>query len=295
MKTTFYRNLKAFTLCAGFFSLAACKEKSSVKPDLIPDVDNIHTFEVTTFDMSLKNAYRDSLWTNDYQYQIVGIGGITNDVIFGKTAAGVYMQFAPPSANFTFPNQVIIDSSVLMVPYYGVIYGDTSRTNPNHALRLNAYQITEPFTLGTDGTRKFYSFDKLDYNTVPIGSGTITVGSLVDTIVLANGDTVSNMLRLRMTGALNDQFKTMDPQYLVSPTVFQDHFRGIFLAPDTTQQQNTIAYFELSGAANAANYSIAQMEFYYHTQTDNTPKRSFFRFDVLTSSFFNSIKRNYSG
>lgn len=292
MKTTFHNHLKAFTLCAGFFSLVACKEKSTIKPDLIPGVDNINTFEVNDLALSVKNTYFDSLQTNIYAYPLVAIGGITNDAFFGRTMAGAYMQFIPPSQNFTFPANVVMDSAVISMPYMSFSYADTNRTNAAHALKLKAYEITDNFS---DTSIKYYTFNRLAYDISDVGSGTITVKSLSDTaVVLASGDTVKRLLRMRVDG-LTDRFKNMSAADLASTTAFLSHFKGIYLAPDTNVTQNTIAYFGMTAGNSAvANYDRAQLEFYYHTATDNKAIRAFFKFNPTYCSFFNGIYRNYT-
>lgn len=294
LKTTFHIHLKAFTLCAGFFSLVACKEKSTIKPDLIPGVDSINTFEVNDFALSVKNTYFDSLQTNIYSYPLVAIGGVTEDAFFGRTMAGAYMQFIPPSDNFTFPANVVMDSAVISMPYMGFSYADTNRTNTAHALKLRAYEITNDFALG-DGSTKYYSFSKLTYNTTPVGTGTVTVKSINDTMTLISGDTVSRLLRMRVDG-LNDRFKNMSATDLASTTAFLTSFKGIYLAPDTTVTQNTLAYFGMTaGSSSISNYDRAQLEFYYHTATDSKAIRAFFKFSPTYCSFFNGIYRNYTG
>lgn len=290
MKTTFYKNVKAFTLCAGFFSLVACKEKSSVKPDLIPPVDNIHTFEVTNFNISVLNRKFDSIWTSDKDYTMVSIGALNGDPFFGKTQAGLHIQFLPPSEGFTFPSDCIMDSAVLSLPYNKFSYGDTAR---NNTLSLKAYQITDPFALG-DGTRKYYAFEHLAYNVTPIGSKTFTLGSLTDTVPVYGTDTVGGLLRFRMSNAFCESFRTMPASATATNAAFLDFFRGIYLGPDTTVAQNTLASFALSGASSSLAYSNVRMEFYYHTSSNATVQRSIFSFNSLLCSFFNGIYRNYS-
>jgi hypothetical protein len=295
LKTTFHIHLKAFTLCAGFFSLVACKEKSTIKPDLIPGVDNINTFEVNDLTLSVKNTYYDSLQTNVYTYPLVAIGGITEDAFFGRTMAGAYMQFIPPSADFTFPAGVQMDSAVISIPYMGFSYADTNRTNTNHALNLKAYEITDNFALG-DASTKYYTFNRLAYNTIPVGSDIVTVKSLNDTVTLSSGDTVNRLLRMRVD-VLKDRFKNMSATDLASAAAFLTSFKGIYLAPDTTKVQNTIAYFGMTAGNSSAvsNYDRAQLEFYYHTATDPKAIRAFFKFSPTYCSFFNGIYRNYTG
>jgi hypothetical protein len=230
LKTTFHNHLKAFTLCAGFFSLVACKEKSSIKPDLIPGVDSINTFEVTDLAISVKTTHFDSLSTDVYTYPLVAIGGITSDPFFGRTMAGAYLQFIPPAENFTFPTGVIMDSTVISIPYLSFSYADTTRSNNSHALKLRAYEITDNFS---DTSVKYYAVSKLAYNPLPVGTGTITVKSLYDTVKLATGDSVYRLLRMRVDG-LNDRFKNMSATDLASTAAFRAHFKGIYLGPDTT-------------------------------------------------------------
>lgn len=293
MKTTFHKNLKAFTLCAGFFSLVACKEKSTIKPDLIPGIDSINTIEVSDLSMSVQNSYFDSLQTNDYTYPYVAIGGITGDPFYGKTNAGVYMQFVPPAESFSFPAGTIIDSSFLSVPFAGFGYGDTARSVTSPALHLKAYQITENFELG-DGTIKYYAFNKKTYNPTPVGSGSFSMKSLYnDTLYLPTGDTATRLLRMRVD-ALNNTFLNMGAD-LSSTTAFLQRFKGIYLAPDSTVTQNALGYFALFNGNTTVNYSTAQLEFYAHTATDPVLRRYFFRFSATYSSFFNGIYRNYNG
>jgi hypothetical protein len=292
LKTTFHNHLKAFTLCAGFFSLVACKEKSSIKPDLIPGVDSINTFEVTDLAISVKTTHFDSLSTDVYTYPLVAIGGITSDPFFGRTMAGAYLQFIPPAENFTFPTGVIMDSTVISIPYLSFSYADTTRSNNSHALKLRAYEITDNFS---DTSVKYYAVSKLAYNPLPVGTGTITVKSLYDTVKLATGDSVYRLLRMRVDG-LNDRFKNMSATDLASTAAFRAHFKGIYLGPDTTVIQNTLAYFGLTaGNSGLSNYDRAQLEFYYHTATDTKLLKAFFKFSPSYSSFFNGIYRNYTG
>jgi hypothetical protein len=296
LKTIFYKNLKAFTLCAGFFSLAACKEKNSIKPGkLIPDVDNINTFEVNDFAMSIRNAYFDSLQTNDYNYPMVGVGRISNDAFFGKTTAGAYIQFIPPSANFTFPQGIVLDSAVLSVPHSGFYYADSNK-NASTLMHFKAYQITDNFPRG-DASTRYYTFTQLRYNTSAIGSATVSLKSIKDTVVLSNTnrDTVSELLRFRLDNTFANGFIQAPSANFASASAFISFFQGIYLGPDTNQTQNTLGYFVLAGGNATSIYSEAHMEFYYHTNTDPAVKRVFFPFVKESCAFYNSIQRNYTG
>lgn len=293
MKTTFHKNLKAFTLCAGFFSLVACKEKSSIKTNTIPDVDNINTFEVNDLSVSIRNTYYDSLQTNLPDYPVVGIGRITDDPFFGKTNAGAYIQFSTPADNFVFPTGTIFDSAVVSLPYLNFVYADTTRSNTNNQFKLKAYEITGAFNINGD-TSKFYASTKLAYNPIAVGSGNVPLKSIFDTTVLASGDTITGLLRFRVDG-LNSRFANMSAASLATDAAFLQEFKGLYIAPDTNQQQNLLGYFGMVNANSTLFYSNAQLEFYTHIGTDPTLKKYFFRFFNGTTMFFNGIYRNYNG
>ncbi|WP_262607301.1 DUF4270 domain-containing protein [Taibaiella helva] len=271
--------------------MAACKEKSIVKPDLIPPVDNIHTFEVKDFNMTVNNLYYDSIWTNDKDYRIVSIGALSNDPFFGKTQAGLYIQFLPPSEGFAFPTGTIIDSALVSLPFNNFKYADTAS---NSTLSLKAYEITDPFALG-DGTRKYYAFNRVSYKPTAIGAKTFTLKSLRDTVPVFRTDTIGGLLRMRLSDAFCEQFRSMPASATATNASFLDFFRGIYLGPDSTVQQNTIASFALAGASTNLLYSGAQMEFFYHTSTNDTVKRALFPYNSLLCSFFNGIYHNYTG
>lgn len=259
---------------------------------MVPPVDGINTFQVTDFDITVNNIAFDSLITSTVSYPVVGLGRIANDPFFGATNQGVYFQVIPPVGSFTFPDDAIIDSTVIGIPFLGKIYGDTNRSNTANALHLKAYEIAETFPYTVSGLN-YYSFSKLAYNPTPIASGTITVQQLYDTLKLANGDTFVNQLRLR-ADALNTRFKNFTASELYSFDQFLNAFKGIYIAPDTTVNSNSIGYFAINNA-NTGNYGNAQIEVYYHMASDTTLRRAFFKFQQLSCSFFNSINRRYAG
>jgi hypothetical protein len=82
---------------------------------------------------------------------------------------------------------------------------------------------------------------------------------------------------------------------LASTSAFLARFKGLYLGPDTTVTQNTLAYLGVFGGNTSVNYSNAQIEFYAHVPGDATLKRYFFRFAKGYTSFFNGIYRNYTG
>jgi hypothetical protein len=291
LKTKVLKVIAALTLCAGLFSLASCKEKSTINADLIPDVDNINTFAINNLDITIQNKNFDSLATNVPSYPIVAIGRIAGDPIFGKTQAGAYLQFAPPAA-FTWPADMIMDSIVLYVPYTGSIYGDSARSVTANTLNFKVHEITELFNIAD--LKTWYNFSTLGYNSNALANVTIPVKNLYDTVALANGDTVNNLLRINLS-SLMSTFKNFTSADLASASAFTSVFRGLYIGAGENINQNALAYFDLYGANSTTNYANAQLVAYYHTASSSAPVTKYFRFNNSDCSFFNQIKRDYTG
>src|SRR5690606_39293688 len=62
--------------------------------------------------------------------------GTVNDPFSGKTNAGFYFQIIPPSLGYGFPQTP--DSVVLVLPYAGFTWGDTTSSNAD--IHLSGYE-----------------------------------------------------------------------------------------------------------------------------------------------------------
>lgn len=278
-----------------FISLNGCKEKQTIGTDLIPPVDNINTFEVKDFNLQVNTEYHDSLFTNDNNYMLMALGKISNDPFFGITNAGIYMQFKLPELGFKFP-QGSYDSVILSVPYYisttngYAVYGDTS-TNII-PVKLNAYQIVDPFYYERE--KVYFAHDSLGIHHVPLGSGSYTLANFTDTIVLNNGDTVRNMLRMKLNDGIKNYLVNAPASVLDLNTNFADYFKGIYLAPAPNSTGSFIGMFRLDGG-NDQFYSYAQLTFYYKKTGDTATSKFNLKFNPGNTPFFNSIRRDYTG
>jgi hypothetical protein len=290
LKTTFYRNLKAFTLCAGFFSLVACKEKGVTKTGLIPDIDNIHTFGLTEsfFTPTVIVDKVDSLLTSDSSYLLTGLGKISDDPFFGSTVSGLFIQFAPQSTFYNFPAGTIIDSATICLPYFNnITYGDTSKTDN--------YQYLKVFRVNDDNFKRVPGgkfFSSSNFTTLPtaIGSGNVPFKSLSDTFY-SPVDTLGGQLRIRMSNDFVNEIATADSSKFNSTAAFLAFVKGFYIVPsDTLPAQKRISYFNLAGST--VNTS-ARIEFHTRTSAGKYSKVSF-PFNSNTCAFSNRITRNYS-
>jgi len=289
--------LKALALCVGFFSFAACKERSVIKPDLIPGIDNINTFgkSISDFDVSINQGSYDSFRTDDYRTPLVALGSIAQDPFFGKTFAGFYFQIHPPLANFTFPDDLTsIDSVVLAVPYARFSYGDDNIEGDLQA--INVYRITDA-NFGTGDTAvKRYAFDQVAINPTPLSSALVSLDDIInDSVTYAGGAVIRNTMRIKMPTSLGEDFAQLDTAVLANSTAFTEYFKGLYVAPDTTASlnyQRRISYFVLDTASAGSNFAKARMEIYYK-KTDGSHSLILFPYKIGPDAMFSHIHRNY--
>ncbi len=297
MTTLFPLRKKALAMTAGFFScliigFSSCKERGISGADAIPEVDNINTFEWEGQDLSFVTFYKDSLWTNDYNYSLATVGNIT-DPYFGKTYGGVYFQVAVPILGFQFPDDIIVDSSVVSVPLFAnaanrtVAYGDTNTT-----ITFNAYRITDNFVY--DASKRYFAHDSLAYQAQALGSTTATMQQIKDSITLNNGTTVNNLLRIKLNNAFTQELASLPASQTGLSATFQEYFKGFYIAPSTPASGNYLGVFILD-QGSVASYKLAQLTFYYHTADDTTTKKFEFPFNNTLCAWFNAIRKDYSG
>lgn len=299
MKNNLQFKKKAFALYAGFFSCLSiftfsCKERTVTDDIFIPPVDNINTFESSDFEITSKSFLNDSLWTNDYSYMLASIGSITNDPYFGKSYAGLYFQVNLPFLGFKFGTNPIIDSSIVTVPYYMgspyIAYGDT--TSNGQPMRLNAYRITGDFEY--EATKLYFAKDSVAYNPTPISSGSFRIRDFKDTVVLANGDTLKNVLRMKMSNAFTQEVASAADSVYQDNATFKEFMKGFYIAPDYSQPGTFLGLFRLDGGA-VIDYGMASLTFFYRNAGDTLQRKAQFRFASAGTSFFNKITRSHNG
>lgn len=281
------------------FALSSCKEDSIIRSTLTPAIDNITTFGIgpdfangtDTITIQTKTGYQDSLVTSGRGtgLPIYHALGYVADPFAGKTAAGIYMQFVPTAVK-TQITGTSFDSLVLVLPYSGFTWGDTS-TQISHTFKV--YAITSAFF--KDST--YYSKNSLGTEPSPIGTATITTGSSLQTgniqdssIVLGkNGIRRAPHLRIKLSDAFYTQFRTL----LKADSTYKDFtaaFPGLYIAPDTTVGKASLPFFRLNSSSSAL-YGTAALLAY--TNGNDTAMQ--FPYLEDQAAHFNRITRNYSG
>jgi hypothetical protein len=256
----------ALFLCSLVLLLSCRKinEATTLGDDLVPEVDNINTFD-TTFSVETNNVLLTDTARLVYD-DPVALGNITDDPEFGKTNAAVYFQINPRAYGtypFTSKENLIIDSVVLSLSYIAG-YGDT---NSMQTVRVFEVAPTSPFNDST-----FYTFNEQDFETTgtELGSASFSIRSLRDSFPVIRKDTqrVGNQLRIRLDNALGERFASYvatngaNGAYY-NDTVFKSLFRGLAIKADEGTG-NGLAFFSL------ANTEKTRLTIYYKATKNNT-------------------------
>jgi hypothetical protein len=296
LNNIFNIRLKASVITAGFFSCivfgTSCKEKSFTNADVIPEIDNINTFEWVGENFGFTTQYDDSLLTNDVNYTLAALGNV-NDPYFGNTRAGIYFQVAVPHLGFAFPDNMIVDSGVVSIPYFisntGVVpfYGDTSSV-----VKWNVHRVTGDFEYASD--KKYYASDSVAYDANALGSVTTKIGNLLDTFVLGNGDTVRNLLRIKLDKQFVQEVADIPEDNTGESFELQKILKGFYITPDHNFNTSNVLGMLILDKGSKASYELAQFTIYYHEQGTGTVRKIELPYKNIESLWFNRIRRSYT-
>jgi hypothetical protein len=260
------------TVLTGLWIYSSCTkiDTTNLGAGLIPDVDNINTFD-TVFDVTTDLAlFNDT--TRLFASDLHPLGMIGNDPEFGKTEASVFISLEPAvfgTHPFTRKDSVTIDSVVLSLAY-STLYGDSNSVqdfdvyeiDPNGNFKDSVYRIGEPeFTLLPTkiGTRQIPFINLND---------SVTYVKVKDTI------RTKNELRIKLDTGWARHFVLYDTaiQYK-GDSAFRTHFVGLAIKANqfASPAPNALAYFDIGSTAT-------QMTFYCRKQNNGAT-------DTMTTSF----------
>jgi hypothetical protein len=258
--------------------------------DLVPAVDNVHTFEVALSTNTSNALLNDTILVG--YYDPLALGDL-NDPEFGHTHANINFNITPSSVGrYPFIKNdanLKIDSVVLSLSYQGA-YGDTV----NDGIQtLRVYEIDQ--NSGFNDTIPYsYSDPASDFATVgtELGSATFAIKDLKDTQTLIRGtDTahVANVVRIRLDNSLGIRFSQYDTIQgpnggFYSDSIFKTLFRGFSVKADPTG--NALSYFSLSDFTNT------RLTVYFTYGSTDT---SSFDFYHLTKGQSNYVNRENGG
>ena len=278
------------SLVLAFISCKKINEATELGGDLIPAVDNVHTFEVALSTLTRNGIYDDS--TRTAYTDLVALGDI-NDPEFGRVHANFNFNIVPAIIG-TYPflnkrDSLTMDSVVLQLAYKSA-YGDTIG---NGVQTLTVYEIapTSGFRVDTLYKYKDANTDNYAGQQLSIGSKTYSINTLKDTItVIRPLDTVrtANVVRIKLNTSLATRFASYDTSSssttgaFHSDSLFTSIFKGLAVKSANTGQ--ALSYFNLTD-------SKTRLIVYYKYKlngVDTSSSLSFYHLENGQSNYINA-------
>ncbi len=281
-------NLATAVLVSGLaISATGCKEDTILKAGIAPASDNIFSnaigdtltiYATTVFDDSTATGFTP---TSGIIYHGVGT---SNDAFFGRSNFGIYMQLLPTASNLSLPTTP--DSAVLILPYSGFSWGDTS--NKNAIEEFEVYRLTEDISKDTAYYSKQYK--NVDWSNPLSESNSINLYNLKDS-VMVNGTNKAPHMRIKLKTAFMNELLTI-AKNANNNSEFVTAMKGIYVVAKDTNNNTikTIPYISLTGSTD---YTRAGIAFYY--KENGGVSTNFLNFSSTDCAHFNRITRNYNG
>lgn len=224
-----------------FVFVFGCTKIDSTKlgQDLIPTVDNIHTFD-TTLNVIANNFDDPNTCDSIVASDLHALGIISNDPVFGKSTANIYLELKPASYPFTFPDHdkdsLFLDSAVLVLQY-SHSFGDTDILQ-----KVQVYQLLDKFKYDTVYT----TCNVFNYDNNLLGEKSFYPKNLKDSVHAFRED-ANNQLRIPISNSLIKTFID-NPSNLASDSAFTAFFKGFAIVGDPSTGGQALNYFDLSSA-----------------------------------------------
>jgi len=217
------------------------------------------------------------------------LGDISNDPIFGKTSAALFLQLKPTFYPFYIKgtkDSIVVDSAVLILSYRG-FYGDSSKPVK---IYVNKIDPTTPLEVG-----KLYASNYANAYNIKKG---VTVSNPILFDFARAKDSINDrfenamgQIRLRLNQSIGvELLKTYDSNGVYrSDTTFRNAFSGFALSTNAADNHNALIKLSLLD-------SNTKLALYYSTSATGSVTRdtlvTYFRFNYYTSQNANFIQRN---
>lgn len=272
-------------------------DTTDIGSDLLPAVDNVHTFDTILNINSTQGLFMDSTYVG--KSDDLALGRVTNDPLFGQTTGNVFMQLKPPFFPYYLGNPgdtlVAFDSVVLCLKYKG-FWGDSM--TPIH---LDVREIND-LTFSHDSIYKENpTVYQPNYFGTSIGTADVDVTKLGNYIKFTNGrDSVRYQVRIKLNpawGAIlygRDSAATGSNNAFRSDSIYRHFYNG--LAVLANGSGNGLMYVNLADTAT-------KIEIHYKRKNNGVQDTVYtslrFNSNVLgtypPSNAVNNIVRNRAG
>jgi hypothetical protein len=294
------------TLLIGLFLFSACKSTNTI--GITPDEGYGIKGELKVLAVNSSTVTDEP--TNTTSQPRYPLGFISGDPIFGSTEAELAVLVALPSNGYSFGSDPIVDSAVLVLPYYVPadssraehIYGDT--TTSTYAFTVQ--QLQEDLSL----QKSFLSNKEWAVKPDVVGSFAAKIRPntrpKITDIVPGKADTVRQVptpqIRIRLDNAfIQNNILNLDSATRSKNSKFAGAFKGLKISIDKTKSVGPggIVFLNFSSSDELARANVA---IYYKKLTDNSlvlrdTASVYFPISTAVSPFAaaSTIRHNYTG
>jgi len=250
------RSIRFILFCFSLLLVvASCKkinEASEIGGDVIPGADGVNTFDTSLTSLQAYNhifeATKDSATVGLLNDQI--LGNISNDPLFGKTNAKMFLQLLPSTYPWSFSgiynrDSLYIDSVVLILGWNGS-YGDTNapqKVNVKEIDQFSDFRVDSFLTIRDPGPS----------TTTLLGTKNFIPANLKDS-VKAFQDTTTGQLRIRLDNSFGRRLLDYDTTNAYkSDSTFNTYFKGFAIEADQSFGNALMAF----GIYNNPHTSLA--------------------------------------
>jgi hypothetical protein len=285
------RNFIGFLGLVLMFLMSCTKVPSTeLGAGLIPSIDGVITKD--TLLEVITDTYIDNDSVEVYKNDNQVVGAITNDPLFGKTAASMYFELAPPFFPYAIPgakDSIRVDSAVLILSYK-YAYGDTSAP-----LKLTVSEIDPATPLKS--TYNYAANYQAAYNIRTKGTLadpiTISIPRLKDS-VNNRFERASNQIRIKLRSDVARRFISIydTTNAYLTDSAFKSLFAGFALTVDQAAPANALIHINLAD-------TNTKFALYYNSSSKGATLRdtavAYFRFNSFSGGSANFITRNRIG
>ncbi len=271
---------------------AGCREETIVKSNLAPS--SIHLVEMDGDDFTLRTRTRwvDSTLTSKAAFgentgPVVHTAGAVNDPFFGNTVARLYFQVLPEKPEFQFSaSSFVIDSAVVLLPYAGFSWGDTTASAPKQTYQV--YRVIEDMEVGD----LYYASTDKAIQAEPVGvATTVDLYRLRKDSVNILGENKAPHLRIPLRPAFVEELKNTAASSGEN-AYFLSQIKGLAVGVTDSNQGKTLPYFLLNGGQD---YARAAIQFFYRENGGTETRIAYFHFAPADCAHFNQVRRHYNG
>jgi hypothetical protein len=263
--------LFAILILSVVFLFSCNKEPDLVGLDLLPEGDRLGASFMDTSTIIAYTVYEDSVLTSKMTF---GVIGSIYDEVFGKTTASLYTQIKLTTNAPTFGTNPVVDSVVLVLPYYG-LFGDSTAMQA-----FKVYELTDSLSINT----KYYSNSPGPaFNEGSLLAEQTFLPRVNDSVVVDTATKVIPQLRLKFKPLMGERILNATTTDLENNDNFVTYFKGIVIKtdPENTPGSGSLVSFYLTS-------TLSRLKMYYH----NTEDTLIYNFGIEASARFNRYDHN---